>query len=53
MNVELDRKRIFTFIGFAFGLVWLTGLVIFLTGGLQNTPGASLGQSAPSARRGE
>lgn len=32
------RKRIFTFLSFAFGISWATGLIIFLTGGLQNSP---------------
>jgi len=33
-----ERKRIRIFIAFAFGISWITGLVIFLTGGLENSP---------------
>jgi membrane protease YdiL (CAAX protease family) len=33
-----NKKRIFIFIAFAFGISWLTALVIFLTGGLVNSP---------------
>ncbi len=38
MNTKVDTKRVLTFIAFAFGLAWLTGLVIALTGGLQGGP---------------
>jgi membrane protease YdiL (CAAX protease family) len=34
----MDKKRILIFLSFAFGIAWLTGLVIFLTGGLVNSP---------------
>lgn len=33
-----DRKRIFIFLAFAFGISWLTGLILYLTGGLENSP---------------
>ena len=35
-------KRIWIFLGFAFGISWATGLVIYLTGGLQNSPMLSI-----------
>lgn len=33
-----DRKRIIVFLAFAFGIAWVTALVVFLTGGLQKSP---------------
>jgi membrane protease YdiL (CAAX protease family) len=33
-----DTRRILTFLAFAFGLAWLVGLIVFLTGGLVNSP---------------
>jgi uncharacterized protein len=33
-----DKKRIFIFLAFAFGISWVTGLILFLTGGLENSP---------------
>jgi membrane protease YdiL (CAAX protease family) len=38
VNNPLDLKRIFIFIAFAFGIAWLVGLVVYLTGGLTNSP---------------
>ena len=38
MNTKLDFRRIAIFISFAFGIAWITGLVIFLNGGLVNSP---------------
>ena len=38
----MDKKRITIFLGFAFGISWLTALVIYLTGGLQNSPMLSI-----------
>ena len=38
MLEKTDLKRVWIFLGFAFGISWGTGLVIFLTGGLQNSP---------------
>ncbi len=35
---NIDWKRIAIFLGFAFGISWLTGLVIFLRGGLIESP---------------
>lgn len=34
MTNSLDSKRIFIFLGFAFGIAWLAGLALYLTGGL-------------------
>jgi membrane protease YdiL (CAAX protease family) len=33
-----ERRRIVIFLVFAFGISWATGLVIYLTGGLENSP---------------
>jgi uncharacterized protein len=38
MNTTIDMKRVWIFLGFAFGLAWVTGLVIYLTGGLAGSP---------------
>src|SRR6266542_6081879 len=38
MNQTIDTKRVALYLLFAFGIAWLTGLVIFLTGGLANNP---------------
>lgn len=38
MPTNIDRKRITLFIVIAFGLAWLTGLVVFLTGGIVKSP---------------
>ncbi len=38
MKTKLDIRRIVIFCGFAFGIAWLTGLVIFLKGGLVTSP---------------
>lgn len=45
METTLNKKRIYIFLGFAFGISWLTALVIYLTGGLQNSPMLSIGGS--------
>lgn len=37
-----DKKRIFIFLGFAFGISWATALVIYLTGGLENSPAITI-----------
>jgi uncharacterized protein len=46
MDSKLDIRRIVIFLGFAFGIAWIAGLIIYLTGGLANspqiTPGVSL-----------
>jgi uncharacterized protein len=34
----LDKKRIYIFLAFAFGISWVTGLILYLTGGLENSP---------------
>jgi len=38
MDNKLDRKRIYIFIAIAFGLAWIVGLVVYLTGGIVNSP---------------
>jgi membrane protease YdiL (CAAX protease family) len=38
MNTKLDTRRIAIFILFSFGLSWGIGLIIYLTGGLVNSP---------------
>ncbi len=35
---SLDKRRVLIFLAFAFGIAWITALVIYLTGGLQNSP---------------
>ena len=37
-NASLDRRRIWFFLIFAYGIAWITGLIIYLTGGLSNSP---------------
>jgi uncharacterized protein len=36
--MALDQRRIIVFLAFSFGIAWLTGLVVFLTGGLAHSP---------------
>jgi len=38
MEPKIDVRRIVIFLGFAFGIAWIAGLVIYLTGGLVNSP---------------
>ncbi len=38
-----NKNRIWIFLAFSFGISWITGLVIYLTGGLQNSPTISIG----------
>lgn len=38
MDKKLDPRRIIIFLGFAFGIAWITGLIIYLNGGLVNSP---------------
>jgi uncharacterized protein len=38
-----DKKRIWIFLGFAFGISWMTGLAVYLSGGLQNSPSITIG----------
>lgn len=45
MDPIIDRRRIFIFLSLAFGIAWLTGLVIYLTGGLVNSPQIGSGVS--------
>ncbi len=37
-EAKVDTRRIATFLAFAFGIAWVTGLVIYLTGGLTKSP---------------
>jgi membrane protease YdiL (CAAX protease family) len=36
--VENSNRRIYIFLAFAFGIAWITGLIIYLTGGIANSP---------------
>ena len=45
MDSKLDTRRIFIFLGFAFGIAWIAGLIIYLTGGLTNSPQIAPGVS--------
>lgn len=38
MHKTVDTKRIAIYLAFAFGIAWVTSLVVYLTGGLQNSP---------------
>jgi hypothetical protein len=38
METQVDTRRIVLFLSLAFGIAWLTGLIIYLTGGLTNSP---------------
>jgi len=38
MSLTIDLKRLLIFLGFAFLISWGTALMIFLTGGLENSP---------------
>lgn len=38
MSIQIEKRRIYIFLAFAFGIAWLTGLVIYLTGGLAHSP---------------
>ncbi|MFP3897021.1 MAG: CPBP family intramembrane glutamic endopeptidase [Anaerolineales bacterium] len=38
MNDRLDTRRIYIYLAFSFGLAWITSLIIYLTGGLQDSP---------------
>ncbi len=42
MKATLDRKRILIFLALAFGIAWVGALVIYLTGGLAESPFAYL-----------
>jgi len=35
---KINRRRILFFLAFSFGISWATGLAIYLTGGLENSP---------------
>ncbi|NMB88827.1 MAG: CPBP family intramembrane metalloprotease [Chloroflexi bacterium] len=38
METKVDRKRIIFYLSFAFGIAWLAGLAIYLTGGIAGSP---------------
>ena len=38
MNKNLDTRRIYIYLVFTFGLAWAAAVVVYLTGGLQNSP---------------
>jgi membrane protease YdiL (CAAX protease family) len=38
MNEKVDVKRIVLFLSLAFGIAWATGLIVYLTGGLRDSP---------------
>ena len=38
MVSKINKKRILIFLAFAFGISWSTGLIIYLSGGLENSP---------------
>jgi membrane protease YdiL (CAAX protease family) len=38
METKVDTRRIVLFLGLAFGIAWLAGLAIYLTGGITNSP---------------
>jgi membrane protease YdiL (CAAX protease family) len=40
-KTTIDTRRTLIFLAFTFGIAWLTGLVIYLTGGLVNSPAIS------------
>jgi membrane protease YdiL (CAAX protease family) len=42
MDTNLDRKRIVVFLALAFGIAWTGALLLYLTGGLANSPFAFL-----------
>ncbi len=37
LSNRVDWKRLWIYLAFAFGIAWITGLVIYLTGGLVNS----------------
>lgn len=43
MLAAKTKQRIWIFLGFAFGISWATGGIIYLTGGLENSPSINIG----------
>jgi membrane protease YdiL (CAAX protease family) len=43
METKLDTRRIIIFLGLTFSIAWITGLIIYLNGGLTNSPQISPG----------
>jgi uncharacterized protein len=38
MEQGINRRQLAIFLGFAFGIAWIFGLIIYLTGGISNSP---------------
>ena len=38
MELQINRKRLAIFLAFAFGIAWAVGLIVYLTGGIANSP---------------
>jgi len=38
MNNLTDKRRFYIYLGLAFGIAWVFGLIVFLTGGIVNSP---------------
>jgi len=38
MNTEIQKKPLYIYLGFAFGIAWLTALILFFNGGIANSP---------------
>jgi membrane protease YdiL (CAAX protease family) len=38
MEPQINQKRLAVFLAFAFGIAWTIGLIVFLTGGIANSP---------------
>ncbi len=38
MDTRLDTRRIFIYLGLSFGIAWLIGLIVYLTGGMVDSP---------------
>jgi hypothetical protein len=47
MNMKIDRKRLFIFMAFAYGISIALGLVIYFNGGLGNSPVVLPGWNLP------
>jgi hypothetical protein len=43
----IDARRIGIFLAFSFGIAWIAGLIIYLTGGLAHSPQIAPGISLP------
>jgi uncharacterized protein len=45
VDTKIETRRIGIFLAFSFGIAWITGLVIYLTGGLSHSPQIAPGLS--------